>query len=105
MKTNFERLWLELIEDCWHDRDCRCLADDLHDWLSRKGRLDLWKPLWSKPAPADQPADALDPIIHAQHEDTGRTWMGPRSKLPRRYFEVCTDERYSEQGAADKPFV
>jgi hypothetical protein len=54
---------------------------------------------------ADQPDDALDPIIHAQHEDTGRTWMGPRSKLPRRYFEVCTDERYSEQGAADKPFV
>ena len=38
-----------------------------------------------------------DPIIHAQHEDTGRTWMGPRSKLPLRYFEVCTDERYAEQ--------
>ena len=31
-----------------------------------------------------------DPIIHAQHDETGRTWTGPRSQLPRRYFEITS---------------
>jgi hypothetical protein len=29
-----------------------------------------------------------DPIIDAQHGETGRMWRGPRSQLPRRYAEV-----------------
>ena len=31
---------------------------------------------------------ADDPIIDAQHEDTGYMWRGKRSRLPRRYNEV-----------------
>lgn len=40
---------------------------------------------------------SADPIIHAQHDETGRTWTGPRSQMPRRYFECCTQDAYAEQ--------
>jgi hypothetical protein len=33
-------------------------------------------------------ADSADPVIDAQHDETGRMWRGPRSQLPRRYAEV-----------------
>lgn len=39
---------------------------------------------------AHQPAaspTALDPIVTAQHDETGRMWEGPRSKIPPRFFE------------------
>jgi hypothetical protein len=44
--------------------------------------------------------DSADPVIHAQHDETGRMWTGPRSQLPRRYFECVTDEDYAAQVAA-----
>jgi hypothetical protein len=30
-------------------------------------------------------ADKTDPIVDAQHDETGRMWRGPLSQLPRRY--------------------
>jgi hypothetical protein len=80
--TDYKLLWAELLYDCREgSRDWRCLADDLHDWLSAKGRLDIWEA-------ADQP----DPIIDAQHDETGRMWRGPRSQLPRRFAEVTAHQ-------------
>jgi len=38
-------------------------------------------------AEAQRLLHSADPIIHAQHDETGRMWTGPRSQLPRRYFE------------------
>ena len=35
-------------------------------------------------------ADSADDVINAQHDETGRTWRGPRSQLPRRYFEITS---------------
>ena len=34
--------------------------------------------------------DSADDVINAQHDETGRTWRGPRSQLPRRYFEITS---------------
>lgn len=36
--------------------------------------------------------DSADPVIHAQHDETGRMWTGPRSQLPRRYAEVSAED-------------
>ena len=38
-------------------------------------------------AEAQRSLHSADPVIHAQHGETGRMWTGPRSQLPRRYFE------------------
>ena len=46
--------------------------------------------------------DSADPVIHAQHDETGRMWSGPRSQLPRRYFEICSPADMA-QIAADQP--
>ena len=35
--------------------------------------------------------------VIAQHEDTGRTWNGPRCAIPSRYFEVNTAEQEVER--------
>ena len=35
-------------------------------------------------------SDSADDVINAQHDETGRTWRGPRSQLPRRYFEITS---------------
>ena len=35
------------------------------------------------------PAPSADQIVHAQHDETGRMWAGPRSQLPRRYRECA----------------
>ena len=35
-------------------------------------------------------AASADPVINAQHDETGRTWRGPRSQLPSRYFEITS---------------
>ena len=34
--------------------------------------------------------DARDPVVEAQHDETGRMWRGRRSMIPRRYFECVT---------------
>lgn len=36
--------------------------------------------------------DERDPIVTAQHEETGRCWRGRRSNIPRRYHEVREEE-------------
>ena len=35
--------------------------------------------------------------VIAQHEDTGRTWNGPRCEIPSRYFEVNSAEHEVER--------
>ena len=37
-------------------------------------------------------ADKTDPIVDAQHDETGRMWRGPLSQLPRRYAELPVAE-------------
>lgn len=54
--------------------------------------------------PGHGASDSADPVIHAQHVETGRIWTGPRSELPYGYAEVCTDAEYAAQVAAtDQP--
>ena len=35
---------------------------------------------------SEQPSK--DPLVNAQHDETGRWWSGPRSQIPPRYYEV-----------------
>jgi len=47
------------------------------------------------------PPENDDPVIHAMHEETGRPWMGRRSRIPPGFGEVCTDAEYRAQLAAE----
>jgi hypothetical protein len=32
--------------------------------------------------------EVVDPVVLATHDETGQTWEGPRSMIPKRYHEV-----------------
>ncbi len=91
-----------LLDDCAHVYGGPFVAPALqpcgHPW---KAQDDFKCILCSSPGIASEKRDATsaqlaeaqrllhsaDPIIHAQHGETGRMWTGPRSQLPRQYFE------------------
>ena len=47
-------------------------------------------------------ADAV-PVIHAQHDETGRMWTGPRDKLPPRYAECAAPPSPAADGLREWP--
>jgi hypothetical protein len=44
----------------------------------------------------------MSDTINAQHEETGRTWSGPRGELPKGYSEVLMTEQAENELIAEK---
>jgi hypothetical protein len=42
--------------------------------------------------------ETTDPIVDAQHDETGRMWRGPLSQLPRRYAVVASSQPAAAPG-------
>jgi hypothetical protein len=75
-------LWRIEIRISWfRGEDVEAVACDPHRQLAYADPDDFM-------AQVEQHRQYMNVRIQAQHEETGRTWSGPRRDLPRRYVEV-----------------
>ena len=67
-----------------------CVAPELGGLLMTFARIDAALAGAAVQPPVLNERDARDPVVEAQHDETGRMWRGRRSMIPRRYFECVT---------------